>query len=234
MYEKLAWDTQILGLSVARLVPDKLNTPTLGALLSQLKADAVRLVYWCAQDTPGNSEAATAAQGYLADDKRTYLIDLSQNLSLPTVNFEYYSSTEPEPCLLNMAVEIGSQSRFGKDPLLTEAQMTAVYHKWMINSCHKQAADAVLVIRDKGKIAAMATVKMKDGRGDIPLLAVAAPSRGLGFGRLITLAAQTYFKSKGLTWVQVVTQRTNFPACQLYEKCGFRPENDQKFYHFWL
>lgn len=231
MLEKLAWDTDRLGINVGRILPDTLSAPQLATLLRKAQQNQLNLVYWCAD--PSMAPLALAHQGILVDNKRTYLIDLSA-ISVKKPPYEPVDSPSPDERLLEMAVEIGLKSRFSQDPLLTRTQMVSVYHEWMRNCCRKIAADVVLVLKDKGKIMAMVTLKMKGGRGDIGLLAVAADGRGQGLGTLITQSALSFYQQQGVRSVQVVTQQSNSRACHLYEKCGFTLENEQKFYHFWI
>ena len=47
-------------------------------------------------------------------------------------------------------------------------------------------------------------------------------------------AAELYFKKKGYSKMQVVTQSINKPACKLYEKNNFKIDKIEYIYHIWL
>lgn len=110
----------------------------------------------------------------------------------------------------------------------------SMYKTWIRNSVNGQIADAVLVARHAGRIAGMVTVGRKDGRGDIGLFAVHPEMRGKNLGTALALSARDWFCRQGLESAQVVTQRSNTGACRLYEKCGYRVEKVEYYYHFWL
>ena len=46
--------------------------------------------------------------------------------------------------------------------------------------------------------------------------------------------AHRWFIDQGCQECQVVTQRANRRSCRLYARCGYRVEQVQRFYHFWL
>ena len=87
---------------------------------------------------------------------------------------------------------------------------------------------------DGEKIVGMVTVGMKNGRGDIGLVAVHESMRGKNVGVNLTRAAQKWAIGKGCRYAQVVTQGNNLAACKLYEKCGYRVESIVNFYHIWI
>lgn len=80
----------------------------------------------------------------------------------------------------------------------------------------------------------MVTLGVKNGRGDIGLFAVDPSMRRRNLGVALVRAAQEWTRRKGLRFAQVVTQGKNIAACRLYEKCGYRIEKVDFFYHFWL
>lgn len=147
---------------------------------------------------------------------------------------ELYQDHEVSPELEQLALAAGSYSHFRMDPEFPRGLFFKIYHEWIKNSVNKSIACDIITIKDQDKTVAMTTLGTKNNRGDIGLLAVDANFRGKNFGTKIVVAAQLYFISQGFTLAQVVTQVANTPARRLYEKCGFRPEKFENFYHFWL
>lgn len=234
--QMLTWDTDVLGYKVAKILPACLDIKALQQALKELKSKDVRLVFWAADSTDSLSQqAALVENGFLADRKTTFLIDLSVLPSLASVpEVECYSEDVPTVELEALALQSGLYSRFRTDPRITEQQFEKVYKLWMLNSTRKLIADKILVIKIQQKIVGMATLGEKNGRGDIGLLAVAEDCRGKGYGAKLVQAAQYVFKQKGYQWSQVVTQGDNDPACRLYQHCGYEIEKVENFYHFWL
>jgi len=136
--------------------------------------------------------------------------------------------------LEHLAVEAGIYSRFRVDPRIPKEKCADLYSRWIRNSTNRQLADAVLVARQSGKIVGMVTVGVKNGAGDIGLIATDASVRGNKLGSALVLAAQEWARKRGLKRAQVVTQGENTAACKLYEKCGYRAARTENFYHFWI
>ena len=235
LYQKLDWDTNFFGFLVAKIQPITLSPLELRQQLTTLREQGVRLVYW-ATPNASSQTMAEAAGGRLVDKKVTYRIDLTtlplgQAQNSPVV--EYTALTVSED-LIQLAIQAGLYSRFRIDPQMDQKKFRELYTLWVVNSCNKKLAQAVLVIRDHERCVAMVTVGEKNGYGDIGLVAVAASQRGKGYGQKLIRAVQTWFVQHGYTTSQVVTQGDNIAACKLYEKCGYTQASLEYYYHFWL
>ena len=242
----LEFDTHLAGFKIARILPSRLDELALSNLLAELKQQDVHLVYWLADgDDVKTNQAAANNHGFLASQHVTYLVDLvSLNFdekefvtiypALQKYPVEFYQDNQVSPELEQLALAAGSYSHFKMDPKFPQELFFKIYHEWIKNSVNKSIARDIIAIKDQDKVVAMTTLGVKNNRGDIGLLAVAANFRGKNFGTRIVTAAQLYFISQGFTLAQVVTQVVNAPARCLYEKCGFKPEKFENFYHFWL
>lgn len=233
----LAWDSDILGISVAKIIPIKLNSTQLDDSLQKLKIKGVKLVYWCIDSHNTISrQAAIACNGFLADKKITYIQELTafNPLHLPYQDVEIYTPNEANQELESIATEIGHFSRFSNDPKLTIEQSNRLYKKWIQNACRKIVAKIVLIIKKNDKIVGMVTIDEKYERADLSLLGVLPSNQGQGIGKHLVYAALAWSSKQNYTVCQVVTQQTNLKACRLYEKCGFTKEKLEHYYHFWL
>ncbi len=236
-FQLLKFDTKIFGFKVAKILPDKLPLAKLRDILTELKNQKVRLVFWQSKSSDQKSQkAAKKLGGFLSSEQVTYLLNLKKLASLPktAAKIEIYRAKTPSASMKQLAVSIGALSRFGTDPKIPKKIFHRLYHAWIKNSVTGAAADRVLVVRDKNKIIGMVTLSSKNGRGDIRLIAVDSKCRGKKLGTKLAYAALKYFIKKGYAKAQVVTQKANLPACHLYKKCGFRLEKIDNFYHFWL
>jgi dTDP-4-amino-4,6-dideoxy-D-galactose acyltransferase len=237
-FQILDWDSEFFGIPIAEILPDILAVEELDQVLSGLKQEKVRLVYWASNPADeGSQRAAQLFHGFLADKKVTFVMDISQ-ISEQSDRFDWvieeYSDTLPCADLESLAIQAGVCSRFRCDSRIPEEKFVDLYRLWIRNSVNRQMADAVLVARQAGNIVGMVTVGEKNGRGRIGLLAVNGDMRGKNLGLALVRAAQIWVGGKGLKVAQVVTQGGNIASCKLYEKCGYRIEKVEYFYHFWI
>jgi dTDP-4-amino-4,6-dideoxy-D-galactose acyltransferase len=238
-YEFLDFDTQLFGFKVARLLKHRLTLEELQQLLSDLKKQNVRLVYWATDPTDEKTQqAARALQGTLVDRKVTYVVTL-KDLDCSTLEKNQKLTKEYQPSmsleeLEALAIQVGERSRFGVDPKMPRDCMEKMYREWIHNSVNHTLARHVLVIEQDHHLAGMITLGEKNNRGDIGLIATSEAARGRGLGKVLVQAAQAQFIKEGYTQSQVVTQQANVAACHLYERCGYTLERVEHFYHFWI
>lgn len=238
LYQLLDWDTEILGVKTAKILPERLALEELKQTLTELKNQNVKLVFWASDSKDeGSQQAAQACHGFLADNKVTYLINFEQSRvgkAQCAHQVEIYQNELPDKQLEMLAIEIGMRSRFGVDPKISHAQMEKVYKAWICNSTNKTVAKVVLVIKKENQIVAMVTIADKNNRADLSLVAVDPNYRGMKLAEELVHAAQQWSVERSYKKSQVVTQISNIAACKLYEKCGYQIEKIENFYHFWL
>jgi dTDP-4-amino-4,6-dideoxy-D-galactose acyltransferase len=236
-YQLLDWDTRILGIHTAKIIPERLTELQLQEILQELKHQGVALVFWCSGSQDLVSQSATEKHhGFLADRKVTYCMDL-RDFSLPEFDhfqIKSYQEKTVRDDIKQLALDVGLNSRFGLDPKITVERCKAVYEKWLENSINRTIAKEVLVIEENHKIIGFVTLGEKNGRGDIGLIAVDKNHRGKNLATQLVRAAQLWCQQQGYTQAQVVTQLTNVAACKLYEKNGYQIEKIEHFYHFWI
>lgn len=236
-YQILDWDTQILGIPTAKILPSRLNVTELAEVLKKLKENKIGLVFWASDSTDIISQqAAKEFGGFLADKKITYHQDL---INFKAADFDIsqvqsYREILPTAEMYQLALEIAAYSRFATDPKIPEEKMQQVYKAWIENSTKRMNAKEVLVIKDQNEVIGMSTLGEKNNRGDIGLIAVNPDYRGKQLGTVLVRASQDWSQQNNYRWTQVVTQQINVPACKLYEKCGYGIDKIEHFYHFWL
>lgn len=239
-YKILDWDSEFFGFTVVRILPDTLRIEELEETLSCMQQENVSLAYWALNPDAGESqEAARFCGGVLADKQVTFVIDAEDIrakslLTVSSVLVEEYTDILPTPEMENLAIQAGIYSRFKLDPRFPEGRFVELYKLWIQNSVNKKIADSVLVVRDEGKVVGMVTIGQKGDRADIGLIAVDASMRKRRLGLSLVCAAQEWALSKGFSVAQVVTQKDNFSACQLYKKCGYCVDKVEDIYHFWM
>lgn len=235
-YQILEWDSDFFRIKVAQITPPNLSQHKLAAIISELKKQDVKLVYW-SSGQECNNDAVSKLCGSLVDRKTTFAIDFSsldlKNI-ITTDMVEPFTDSMPVEALESLAIQSGEYSRFAIDSNLPKEKFFALYKTWINRSLRKEIANEVLVIRDADQIAGMVTLGEKNKRGDIGLIAVHKDFRGRKYGEKLVRAAQRWFITNGFEFGQVVTQGQNIAACNLYKKCGYSVEQIEYFYHFWL
>ena len=236
-FQLLAFDTALFGFGVAKIVSSKLSPDQLQEIITGLRAQNIRLVYWPSDSTDRVSQtAAQQFSGFLGSEQITYLLNLNtiEITSETETIIESYQDKTPTDALKQMALYAGTYSHFKTDPQFPQQLFVKLYDAWITNSVNGSIAQAMLVTKNQGEITGMITLDTKNDRGDIGLLGIDPNFRGQKLGTKLVLAAQSYFKKEGFAQLQVVTQKANIAACRLYEKCGFKIEKTENFYHFWL
>jgi dTDP-4-amino-4,6-dideoxy-D-galactose acyltransferase len=238
-YRILEWDSDFFGFGVGRILPSRLTSDELKATLESMRNENVTLVYWPSDpEDPGSQEAARRHGGFLADRKITYVVDLErisdQLAEEKNKAIREYTDSGTNDELDALAIQSGIYSRYKVDPNIGNALYEKLYKLWILGSVNGTLAEKVFVFMDEEKIAGMVTVGMKNGRGEIGLIAVHESMRGRSVGVHLTRAAQKWAIAKGRRHAQVVTQGNNPAACRLYEKCGYHVESTVNYYHIWL
>jgi dTDP-4-amino-4,6-dideoxy-D-galactose acyltransferase len=235
--EQLPWDSQFFGFGVASLGSAPLDRDQLRTALAGLRRQGVRLVYWGPPaGEPASERAGRAEHGRLVDRKTTYALDLATVKRWPAAApvVTPYEGRESTPELERLAIQSGRLSRFAVDPEIPRERFEELYRLWLRNSLSGELAHAVLVARRGEGVVGMVTLVAAEDHGSIGLIAVDQIARGLGLGSALVESALRWGRDRGLPEIRVVTQGDNLPACQLYEKHGFRPTAVQNFFHFWL
>ncbi|MEX0966898.1 MAG: GNAT family N-acetyltransferase [Bacteroidia bacterium] len=236
-YQILNWDSSFFGFKVASISNKKLEAEHIKAVLQKLKDQEVKLVYWAKDpDTELPDEILKAYNGFLADRRVTFVKRLDKNLTeniRSHIGISEYPESEPDQNLLDLAVSSGRYSRFKTDPNIPGKKFRELYHLWMRNSTLRKFAKTVLVYQENEDIMGMVTLKEKNGRGAIGLIAVAAAMRGEGIGLHLLHEADKWFLKNGLEQVEVATQEEN-KATIFYRKLGFELDRSSHIYHFWL
>jgi dTDP-4-amino-4,6-dideoxy-D-galactose acyltransferase len=237
-WEILEWDSGVFGFPVARLQATE-DRSAMTAAIANAKGAGVRLMYLLTES--GDIAAAAGAMGGTLISERVTFV---RAVTVPdteaiapmdrSVVVEPWTGTSVTPELLHLARDAGRYSRFRVDSRIPGEVFERIYDAWITNSVNGQIAEVVMVTRDASSLLGLVTVGVKDGRGDIGLLAVHEKARGRGLGRALVRASLDWAMRRQLHEAQVVTQRANVAACRLYESCGYFLDRGEHVIHFWL
>ncbi|MBX2840186.1 MAG: GNAT family N-acetyltransferase [Flammeovirgaceae bacterium] len=233
-FELLAWDTEFFGFKVARIPDQKLSGDQLATIFENLKKLGIRLVYFASTvELLLNQSSISLFNGILVDRKITYKKEIVATNQADQHISSFQKGIDDEEILIQLAIEAGEFSRFNTDPNIDKNSFQKLFRLWMENALAQKTDTHVLVYKEQNEICGMVTLKLKDGIGNIDLIAVRQDFRGRGMGKKLLIAAETNLNNK-TDQVSVVTQSRNSLACRLYESFGFELANQVYFYHFWL
>lgn len=231
-YKYLNWDSEFFGKKVYQI--DAFSEIPEGeweAVVNE-KPDLI----YCIIEAPSLKTVEFMKQqgGILYDNKIKYLKQGFTTSAPKNNEFHCENISLLTEDLEEMVYQSGSFSRFNLDPCLS-VRFKDLYKEWILGSLNKKLADEVLLAKDnKGNSVGFITLSIRDGIGNIGLIAVTEHSRGRGVGQFLMQEADNFFRKKQASAATVVTQIDNIPACRLYEKMGYTITKNQSIFHCYL
>lgn len=133
--------------------------------------------------------------------------------------------------LHEMAVTIGSVSRYFRDRRIPPHQALELYLTWIKNSLFNGYVQEAFLILNGARMVGLVTMKIKDGTGVIDLLGVSPAFQRAGVGGYLMGQAVEYFRSNGIQDIFVSTEGENIPANAFYQRKGFLSHDLALAYH---
>jgi dTDP-4-amino-4,6-dideoxy-D-galactose acyltransferase len=252
LLERREWDSAHFGFSVATINSKELAQPDLERTLVLANQLGYTLIYWPTRVEHSIDDSLIQRYGgNLVDCKTTYGMNLTEeNLSREAmtqsvaveVEIRSYtvSSADSNPDydqrMRDLAIAAGKWSRFAVDSRIEKERHESLYTIWLERSLRRELADEVLVAYAKNSSEPIGIVTLLKNRniGSVELIAVSTEHRGRGIGKKLMQAGEQWMRDQGCSYVRVVTQKDNLPACRLYEQHGYAVVKQEQFYHFWL
>lgn len=233
----LPWDTQFFGKRIARVSSEQISTEMMQEIDAWCAEEAVECLYYLADSADtGSIRVAEEADFRLQDIRVTFTQKRpAQPRQLSPGGRLRFGQPSDLDALLPIAGSAYSESRFFRDPGFGPEQSAALYEIWLRQSLLEDYAQAVFVAEHEDQAAAYITcdVDTATQAGKIGLMGVGEAARGQQFGTKLVLLALSWFWQQGMERVTVVTQGSNIPAQNLYQKCGFISESVRLWYHKW-
>ncbi|GEM_PF-2585640 len=228
LWEKLEWDSKILGRSCARIIFFAGDHPE--EILSFWKGRAAALgIEYVTMRVAGSGRHGEVNQEFIESHgfdgiERFVFLRGSTEAAAPSHDVVQATEVDIED-ICSIAVSAFEFDRFHAEDLFTKRDADRIYTEWVRNSFSGRA-DRVLSVRGaRGGIAGFCTCLLPADAAGLPgwidLLAVGTGSRRRGFGRSLMLAALGYFRSKDVRICALSTQEHNHPAMALYESLDF-------------
>ena len=234
--EYLEWDSVFFGLKIGRIfrLDDVNELPCLKDLLTHARKLNYQLIYLVSGRDIIIEPSMLKTLKIILVDKRVIFEEKTNQKSYNYFNVEEYKNSKSTSELDKLACLAGEYSRFRYDPNFKDSEYIKLYKEWMKNSTNKLIADKVYVIKNRGEIIAMLTIKRNSSQGTIGLISVDTANQGKGYGKQLIEAAKKYLYDHGLFNIRVATQLYNKDACAFYENSGFTIKSINNIYHIWL
>lgn len=234
--EYLQWDSQFFGLKIGKIVCNNENYPNeLNQLINIAKGENYSLLYvFSSEHILLNEKELVKNNAFLADRKIVYQRNTDQEMIRIDDCILDYNEKKISEDLLNLTYVSGQYSRFLLDKKLPENAFEKLYKVWIEKSLSKEIADKVFVAQINHKVVGFVTLKIKNKKGQIGLIAVSEQARGQKIGSKLIDACILYLQEKSINNLIVQTQLANTQACGFYERYGFKKELITNIYHFWI
>ena len=154
--------------------------------------------------------------------------DLPAEDASAAAGIEIAGPEDAEACA-ELAARAFHTDRFHSDPAIPDAAADGLKAAWARNDCAGRA-DAVLIIREAGRLVGFNACFLRDEEAVIDLIAVAPQAQGRGLGRRLVEGALAHYPGRAQR-MMVGTQSRNYASLALYAACGFRIEASALTFH---
>jgi dTDP-4-amino-4,6-dideoxy-D-galactose acyltransferase len=139
------------------------------------------------------------------------------------------------PYLKQLARRSHRDSRFYADGNFSKEACDELFAAWIERSVGDRGfAGAVFVAQTDGNLpAGYISCAIKDGLGEIGLIAVDEKCRKTGLGVRLLAESARWCAAQGAKRISVVTQGCNIPALRMYARFQFTIESVQLWFHWW-
>ena len=233
-FRLLDWDSAHFGLRIGRVMPVRLDAALLRQALAWANMSSIDCMYLLADSNDAGTLRAVAGAGWRMVDIRVTLRAQLSDVA-PSATCVRLAKAEDLPYLKQLAKRSHTDSRFYADGNFPMAACDELFATWIERSVLDQSFAGAAFVAQTGtdQPAGYITCSIKEGEGNIGLIAVDEKARRLGLGTQLLVESARWFAGHGAGRVSVVTQGCNIPALRMYERSGFRVESIQLWFHWW-
>ncbi len=134
--------------------------------------------------------------------------------------------------ILNISKKCYNFSRFFNDEFLPQPQAQNIYHKWTMSAFDNENKHFVVYEKDE-KVCGYILFSIQHNCSVIELIGVDGDYQGMGVGRVLIQALESYSMATGIEKIQVGTQVENKQAMNFYYSVGFSYLGCNSIYHLW-
>lgn len=240
---KVHWDSNNFNLNIGDFFiknSENLTSMTLFDTIKQVisigKKDKYQLLYL---KLPFKIELSKLALDckkiILADTKVIYEKQIANKHSYAhNEHIASYTASEANETLLKLSFESGKYSRFKLDPNFPPGTFEKMYSIWINKALNRETAENVIVYQIQNEILGMLTYSIQSTCALIGLIAVDRSQQSKNIGSALLSSLEDIVCSKGVSIIEVATQKQNIAACNFYQKNKFFIKQETNIYHIWL
>jgi len=240
--EFLPWDSRFFGLRIARLTSDTLNVHTARAALNHCEQKKIDCLYFLSRsDHPATVAKAETFGFHFVDIRIGFQLELGKlqpfkNIGANERKIRFrLARLRDAPRLGRLAMISYPHSRFAVDPQFPRDSSKKLFKEWVTRSITGHFDDCVWVAEAGRALAGFISCRRSSREiGQIGLIGVTPLFRGKNIGASLAAQAFRWFQQNRISTVRVVTQGSNIAAQRLYQRCGFRTESVELWYHRWF
>jgi ribosomal protein S18 acetylase RimI-like enzyme len=233
-FRLLDWDSNHFGIRIGRVLPTRVDEELLKEALVWANLQACDCMYLLVESNDAATIRLAGEFGWRMVDMR---ITLGAELSTVAKSHAPMRTANSGdlPYLKQLAMQSHKDSRFYTDGNFRATASDELFAIWIERSVLDcDFAGAVFVPELEGnQPAGYITCDMKQGVGDVGLVAIDPKARGRGLGASLLGQAARWFSEQGAERVSVITQGCNIPALRMYERYGFTIESIHLWFHWW-
>lgn len=224
----MEWDSNFFGYKVG----ESNNFSSLSEISTVAKAQNYKLIYLRINSENDLMIRSLKTQNLFQDNKITFVKKdlISKNANIHISSIRGSNLTED---ILNLALISGSSSRYKLDLQFSNKEFERMYEIWIKNSLSGEIADEVFGYFESNKCIGLVTLKYKNTKSHIGLIAVSPSAQGKGVGAELLKAVENASFFKGIDSIYVPTQRINTNACEFYKKNDFHLFEEEVIFHLW-
>ena len=236
--EYLEWDSEFFGYRIARVLGSRISSRRARRIDAWCTDNQIECLYFLA--VPTDIETARTATRYgftLVDVRLTFAMNSLMNTQFAAISDGVRIRTPREedmPALRRIARASCTVSRFFFDDHFEGDAAERLYDTWITKSCKGFAEHVFIAELAEAPVGYITChVDSVEHKGRIGLVGVDEMTRGRSIGTSLTLAALGWFRDQRVESVEVITQGRNIQAQRLYQRCDFRTQSLELWFHKW-
>ena len=233
MIKILDWDTKFFSFKVAQLTANKFYKLDFKKKLKLLKKKKINLLqYKCDIHDLKNINAAQKNSFKYVDLRIQYKKKIKLNID----NKKYLISIAQKKDILTLKKKFAPRfnfTRYYTDGNFKKNKILEFYKNWIERSVKGQFDNYTLLMKEKNKIIGFCTLtEISNNTAIIGLISVVKNQNHYGLN--LIKGVENFLFLKGIKKFYVVTQGRNYQAQKLYDKCFFKIDKVECYYHLWL
>ena len=239
----LTWDSNFFGYPIAQIERDTIAKSDLTIINNFCKKNKIKLLQFkCDAFHQASIRLAETNYFHYVDLRMTFIkyfsnekIVIQNNNNSTFKNFSLRKASDADiPYLKKMVKNMYKLSRYYFDPNFSKNKVNLFYQNWIEKSVRGTFEDMVYILSYELKIVAFCSISLQNkSNASIGLFGVDSNLYGNGFGTFLLEKVSSELFDIGIKKIKVVTQGRNIPAQNLYQKCKFRLDNIEIYYHRW-